>query len=497
MAVPAQVTDIALLIRARHALIVLDTDEEERAAALLGAACSRLSVMRFVWTAAAGLRRLGESTPIYGTAKLDACLEHIAASGAPHALYHLSGVTELFSDPERAARLSALFGPLASVESVLVLSGPAAALPETIRRRAAVVALARPSDAEYYALVNGVLADVRKRVPISMELSAEESATLIAHLRGLTFFEARQIMTQAILRDGKLWHDDLAFVLQQKRAIVEQSGVLEYFASESSLDDIAGLTQLKHWLKLRAPVFRDPARAAEFGLSAPRGLLLLGVQGCGKSLCAKAVAQSWSLPLLRLDPARVYDKYLGETEKNLKRAIALCERMAPIVLWIDEIEKVFGNSQGEDSGAGQRLLGVFLTWLQEKQDSVFVIGTSNDITRLPAELLRKGRFDEIFFVDLPDESTRAEILRLHLSKRKRATDKFDLVTLAKASAGFSGAELEQVVVSSLYRAYAEKSELTEAHLLDELGRTRPLSITMAEPVAALRAWAQGRTSTAD
>jgi AAA+ superfamily predicted ATPase len=495
--VPAQVSDIELLLRAHHALIVLDTEEEERATSLLTAACARLGALRFIWTAAAGLRRLGEPTPIYGTAKLDACLEHIASSGAQNALYHLSGVTELFADPERAARLTALTGPLAGVDSSLVLSGPAAALPETIRRRAAVVTIARPSDGEYYALVNGVLTDVRKRTPISMELSAEESATLIGHLRGLTLFEARQIMTQAMLRDGKLWHDDLAFVLRQKRAIVEQSGVLEYFATETGLDDIAGLTRLKHWLKLRAPVFHDPGRAAEFGLSAPRGLLLLGVQGCGKSLCAKAVAQSWNLPLLRLDPARVYDKFLGETEKNLKRAIALCERLAPITLWIDEIEKIFGSSHGEDSGASQRLLGLFLTWLQEKQESVFVIGTSNDITRLPPELLRKGRFDEIFFVDLPDETTRIEILRLHLTKRKRNADKFDLSALAKESAGFSGAELEQVVVSSLYRAYAEKSELSSAHLIEELARTRPLSITMAEPIAELRAWSQGRTSTAD
>jgi AAA+ superfamily predicted ATPase len=495
--VPAQVSDIQLLLRARHALIVLDTEEEERAQKLLDAACSRLALLRFVWTAAAGLRRLGETTPVYGTGKLDACLEHIASSGADNALYHLSGVTELFGDPERAARLNALLAPLAAVESALVISGPASALPETIRKNAAVISIKRPSDGAYYALVNQVLAELRKRMPISMELSAEESGTLINHLRGLTLSEARQIMTQAMLRDGKLWQDDLAFVLKQKRAIVEQSGVLEYFASESGLDDIAGLGRLKHWLTLRAPVFQDPARAAEFGLSAPRGLLLLGVQGCGKSLCAKAVAQTWNLPLVRLDPARVFDKNLGESEKNFKRAIALCERLSPITLWIDEIEKMFASGQGEDSGAGQRLLGTFLTWLQEKQESVFVIGTSNDITRLPPELLRKGRFDEIFFVDLPDEATRAEILRLHLGKRKRDPTAFELAALAKESAGFSGAELEQAVVSALYRAYAEKSELTQAHLLDELGRTKPLSTTMAEPIAALRAWAQGRTTGAD
>jgi AAA+ superfamily predicted ATPase len=495
--VSAFAPDLELLVRAHHPLIVLDTEEDERAHALVRQVCAATGAARFLWNAASGLKRDGEPNPIYATSKLDACLEHIAASSLGRVVYQLHGATELFDEPERAARLTALIDPLSRVESCLVLTGPASALPESIKRRAAVVRLPCPTDRDYYQLVNGILADLRKRTPVSMELSGQESAELIGHLRGLSFFEARKVLTQAMLQDGRLSREDLAFVLQQKREIVEHSGVLEYFSSDSKLEDIAGLSRLKEWLSVRAPVFHDATRAAEYGLSAPRGLLLLGVQGCGKSLCAKAVAKAWNLPLLRLDPARMYDKYLGETEKNLKRAVTLAERLAPIALWIDEIEKVFGKSEGEDSGAAQRMLGVFLTWLQEKQASVFVIATSNDITRLPPELLRKGRFDEIFFVDLPDAGTRADILRVHIQKRRRDPGDFDLIALAQRSEGFSGAELEQVVVSSLYRAFAVQSPLTQAHLLDELARTRPLSATMAEPIAALRIWSVGRTASAD
>jgi len=214
-------------------------------------------------------------------------------------------------------------------------------------------------------------------------------------------------------------------------------------------------------------------------------------------MCAKAVAKAWDLPLIRLDPARLYNKYLGESERNLKKAFELSERLAPIVLWIDEIEKVLGPSRGEDSGASQRIFGSFLTWLSEKRSSVFLIATSNDVTGLPPELLRKGRFDEIFFVDLPSDQVRAEILALHLARRKRDPAQFELATLAELTDGFSGAELEQVVVAALYAAFGQGEVLTSQHLMQEIALTRPLSVTMAEPVAELRRWAKGRVTPAD
>jgi MoxR-like ATPase len=413
------------------------------------------------------------------------------------AVYHLSGAAELFDDAHRTAKLIAIAEPLARLRSAILMTGPSQAFPEALRRRAAVVPLAPPTDQEYFQFVNAILADVRKRVPVSMELTPDQSSQLITHLRGLSFYEVRRVITQAIMRDGRLCQADIDFIFSQKREIVERSGVLGYFAAQGGLEEIAGLHRLKQWLHARAPVFQDPVAAAEFGLTPPRGLLLLGVQGCGKSLCAKAVAHAWSLPLLRLDSARIYSKYLGETERNLHKATALAERLAPLVLWIDELEKVFGSTRGEDSGASQRVLGSFLTWLQEKKASVFVIATSNDISSLPPELLRKGRFDEIFFVDLPNAESRADILAIHLKRRKRDPEAFDLEALAAAAEGFSGAELEQAVVGALYTAFAEGEELDDAHLQHEITRTRPLSTTMAEPIAQLRAWARTRTVPAD
>jgi SpoVK/Ycf46/Vps4 family AAA+-type ATPase len=404
----------------------------------------------------------------------------------------------LFGDADRAAKLVGLADPLARAGSSLVLSGHAADLPPSIQRHASIVALEPPSEHEYYQFVNAVLSDLRERVPVRMEMSPDEAAALIAHLKGLTLFEVRKIITHAILRDGRLAKDDLEFVLRHKQSIVEQSGVLEYFAAERGLEDIAGLSQLKRWLKQRSAVFEDPARAQQFGLEAPKGLLLVGVQGCGKSLCAKATARAWGLPLLRLDPGRLYTKYLGESEQNFRKAIKLAERLAPIVLWIDELEKAFGSAgRADDGGASQRLFGTFLTWLQEKRASVFVVATSNDITGLPPELLRKGRFDEIFFVDLPDEAGRAQILALHLRRRQRDPQQFDLTALAQSSEGFSGAELEQVVVAALYHAFSEGCELAERHVRHEIARTHPLSVTLAEPIATLRHWARGRTVPAD
>jgi SpoVK/Ycf46/Vps4 family AAA+-type ATPase len=237
----------------------------------------------------------------------------------------------------------------------------------------------------------------------------------------------------------------------------------------------------------------DPQRAAHFGLEFPRGVLLVGVPGCGKSLCAKAVAAAWALPLVKLDPAGLYNKYIGETEQNFRKAIGAADRLAPLVLWIDEIEKAFAAGGSEDGGTSQRVLGTFLSWLQERRGDVFVVATANDVQRLPAELLRKGRFDETFFVDLPDEAARMVILQIHLRKRKQVPDSFDLPRLARESAGYSGAELEQVVVSALYTAFAANAALTDELLLGELKQMPPIASTAREKIAAVRAWSEGRT----
>jgi SpoVK/Ycf46/Vps4 family AAA+-type ATPase len=255
--------------------------------------------------------------------------------------------------------------------------------------------------------------------------------------------------------------------------------------------NIADLVTLKGWLAKRRAVVKEPERAEQFGLTFPRGILLLGVPGCGKSLSAKAVAAEWALPLLKLDPSNLYNKFVGESESNFKRAMRAAERMSPVVLWIDELEKAFASG-GEDGGVSQRILGSFLSWMQERRGDVFVVATANDIQSLPPEFLRKGRFDEIFFVDLPEREIREEIFQIHLDSRGHDSRGFDLVTLAAQTEGFSGSEIEEVVVSALYTAFSNETALDTAAISKEIEATRPLSVTMAEKIQAMRDWAKGR-----
>jgi SpoVK/Ycf46/Vps4 family AAA+-type ATPase len=281
-------------------------------------------------------------------------------------------------------------------------------------------------------------------------------------------------------------------VMRAKYDMLNRTGVLRYEPDSARLADVGGLANLKAWLEKRCAAFDGSAP----GLDAPKGVLLLGVQGCGKSLAARACAGIFNIPLLRLDCAALYDKYVGESERNLRESLASAEVLAPCVLWIDEIEKGFASGDS-DGGATRRVLGAFLTWLAEKSSHVFVVATANDITALPPELIRKGRFDEIFFVDLPNLDTRAEILRIHAAKRGIALDAATLSTLAHACEGFSGAEIEQAIVASLYSAHAQHANPGAALLAAEIAATRPLAVIMAESVAELREWAKDRTVPAD
>jgi SpoVK/Ycf46/Vps4 family AAA+-type ATPase len=330
-------------------------------------------------------------------------------------------------------------------------------------------------------------------MPLRVKLSGDEVGRLIAQLQGLTLFEVKKILTKVVVEDGHFTADDIPKIVEAKRDVINASGVLEYYSTEESMDEVAGLTQLKDWLHKRKAAFSEPDRARAFGLSPPRGLLLLGVQGCGKSMCAKAIASAWGLPLIRLDPSRLYNKFFGESERNLRRATKTAEAMAPIVLWIDEIEKAFAQSGDQDSGTSTRIFGTLLTWMQDKKASVFVVATSNDVSRLPPELLRKGRFDEIFFVDLPSPEVRKAIFEVHLKRRGRDPASFDLAKLATDSEGFSGAEIEQAVLSALYSAFAQNVEPDTAIIAEEIARTVPLSVTARERIEALRQWASNRT----
>ena len=484
--------DFELLIRSRYGALLVDTAEEDRAQALVESAAWQMQLPLFVWRRATGLRRKGEPSGIYGTQDPRTAFSHIISSALP-ALYLFHGLGPELEKPEVADLLREAAQQLAGRSGAVVLTGADVALPESLRSVVGPVHIPVPARGEYESLLQRVVTDLSARMGIEVSLTPADQDHLLANLRGLTLAEAEKLLTRVIVEDGRLDADDVRHVIEAKRDLVERDGLLEFQPATQSLDEIADLVRLKGWLEKRRLFMEDPQRAADFGLEFPRGILLVGVPGCGKSLCAKAVAAAWALPLVRLDPGALYDKYIGETEHNFRKAMGSAERLAPLVLWIDEIEKAFAAGGAEDGGTSLRVLGTFLSWLQERRGDVFVVATANDVQRLPAELLRKGRFDETFFVDLPDEAARVTILDIHLRRRKQDPAQFDLPGLARDSDGYSGAELEQVVVSALYTAYSAAAPLTDALLRDELKQMPPIASTAREKIAFLRQWADGRT----
>ncbi len=487
--------DVELLVRSRHGLVIIDTLEEERATTLLRHLADRMTMPLFVWSRTKGLRHADQETGIYGTTDPAQALSHMYSSNV-EAIYHLQGFGSLLNDEAHVERLQNVVQRFTTRDSIVVLTG-SITLPEMLRRFASTVTLPSPTTTDYEKLLEHILRDLSKRMPVRMQMSPEEGRRLLGHLRGLTLMEAEKVLTKAIVEDNLLSAADVAHVINAKKQIVEQEGVLEYYPVEESMAEVADLVGLKAWLAKRKNIITDRERAAEFGLSFPKGVLLVGVPGCGKSLCAKAVATEWGLPLLKLDSAALYNKYIGETEKNFKRAMEIAERMSPVILWIDELEKAFAAGGSEDGGVSQRVLGTFLSWMQDRKGDVFIVATANDVSRLPAEFLRKGRFDEIFFVDLPDADARRAIFEIHLRKRGKDPAGLPLQELVIAADQFSGAEIEQVIVSTLYTAFADKQDLDGALMLKEIAATRPLSHTMAERVTALREWARERTVAAN
>jgi AAA+ superfamily predicted ATPase len=485
--------DLELLFRARHGLIHLDTAEEDRANALLSHVADRLGIPLFSWTRSRGLVRTGLDNAVYDTDDPGRAIQHVAAANLD-GVYHfrsffgaLQGNADLLVSIVRDAAKN-----LQRHTGAIVLTGEGAELPPALREIAAHVTLPGPTDDEFRDLLGRIIRDMSLRQHVEVTLTPDERAQLVRHLSGLTLMEAEKILTKAIVEDGALSADDIQHVIEAKRKVIEREGLLEYYPVETTMAGVADLVTFKAWLAKRQAVVEDPERAERFGLAFPRGVLLLGVPGCGKSLSAKAVAAEWRLPLLKLDPSNLYNKYIGESEGNFKRAMRAAERMAPVVLWIDELEKAFASGGGEDGGVSRRILGTFLSWMQERRGDVFVVATANDIQSLPPEFLRKGRFDEIFFVDLPDGATRIQVFTIHLTTRGHDADAFDLLRLAEETAGFSGSEIEEVVVSALYTAFSHGTTLDTGAISTEIQATRPLSVTMGEKIGAMRRWAEGR-----
>ncbi|HEX2970883.1 MAG TPA: AAA family ATPase [Tepidisphaeraceae bacterium] len=493
--------ELEVLIRARYPIIYVISWEEERVEKRLSEIAAARNKKFYVWTCTQGIVKFGAETQHAksGTgsttdplAALDAVISHIEPA------IYLFKDFHPFTEENRAnlsiiRRLKDVAYHLRDTYKTIVIVAPMMRIAPELEKDITVVEYRLPDVKDFNRLLDRIIEDLKDKPQVRVNLDAEGRERLVHAARGLTLKEAENVFAKTLILDGKIDADDVSVVFSEKQQIIKKSGLLEYYASDERFANVGGMGNLKQWLVKRSVAFTE--RAAEFGLPAPKGVLLLGVQGCGKSLCAKAVSSLWKLPLLRFDMGRMFGSLVGSSEENVRRAIHTAESVAPAILWVDEIDKAFAGSVGSggsDGGTASRVFGTFLTWLSDKTSPVFVIATANDISQLPPELLRKGRLDEIFFVDLPSDAERQEVFRIHLEKRARVPDGFDIDLLSRHSDGFSGAEIEEAIVSGLFDAFSAGKELDTATLLASLTETVPLSRTMSEDLSRLRTWAQGR-----
>ena len=491
--------DLELILASRTPLVVIETRDESGMLAML----KNISFARgkdeylplFRWTITDGLQRLDISLePQLHNAKPTDVLRHIRAVTRP-GVYVLLDFHPYLEDPVTVRLLKDICLRYAEVPRQVVLVSHQIEVPDDLRGYSARFEMALPTEKEREAIVRRAASQWASDNPGSqVAVDAKAYRLLIRNLAGLTDADTERLARNAIYSDGAISKSDLPAVMQAKYELLNNSGILRYEYDTAKFADVGGLQKLKKWLLQRKAAFLSAPDAPH--LDAPKGVLLIGVQGCGKSLAAKASAGVLGVPLLRLDFGALYNKYHGETERNLRETLKTADVMSPCVLWVDEIEKGIAGRDSE-TGTSQRVLATFLTWLAEKKNRVFVVATANDISALPPELVRKGRFDEIFFVDLPSMAVRAEIAGIHLANRRQVRERFDLKQLAEATEGFSGAEIEQAIVSALYEAHAEKKPLETSHVLEAVQATRPLSVVMAEHIAALRQWSAGRTVSSD
>jgi SpoVK/Ycf46/Vps4 family AAA+-type ATPase len=492
MSQSTSVHDLKTLVLSSHPVIVIETVEEERVRSLLQSVATQVRLPLLEWSITKGLTK-AEGSYAYSktTTQPGALLQHLydlPISG----IFFLKDLSRHLDDPATARQFRDMTQEFIKTRSTAVVTGTPVHLPYEIEQAAIRYQLRLPDRTELDQVVQCVLQSVSKTHKVAVSLSTEQQEDILRALRGMTLNQARQAVSRVVLEDGRLTADDLREILDRKAQLIREGGLLEYYPVADNRFQLGGFAKLKAWLDRARVGFS--AEAKTLNLTPPRGILLVGVPGCGKSLAAKVIAREWALPLLKLDAGRLFDKFIGESEKNFRKAIDMAESMAPVAFWVDEIEKamVSGGGSEADGGLSRRLFGAFLTWLQEKKEEVFVVATANDLSSLPPELLRKGRFDEIFFVDLPNEPERQAIWTIHLTLRKQDPSTFDLVKIVSASEGFSGAEIEQAVVAALYRALHQKQPLTTDLLVDELTQTVPLSVTRREDIEALRHTAQGR-----
>jgi ATPase family associated with various cellular activities (AAA) len=512
---------LKILINSSTPIVVMETVEEVRALSLVRTACSDLGLAVFEWSVADGLVRSGS-----GAAASHALVQgHLdtttlaeagsKAGGYNKAMYNTTDPVQALANletmtieavfvlkdfhrhmdnPVVVRRLRDVGQKFSANRRTLVLTAPAIEMPPELASLVEFLDLPLPDRDRLCEIIHETYTRLAGTRTLKLQLDAGGVEAMAANLRGLTEEAAERAISQTVVGRLALSPACVTDVLDVKKALLRRSEMLEFVDATDTMASVGGLDNMKRWLEQRRGAWDD--RALKFGLDPPKGVIILGVQGCGKSLCARAVAGEWKLPLVKFDTAAVYDKFIGETEKRIQRVFRVAEGLAPCVLWIDELEKVFAgsgpDSASADAGVSSRLLASFLSWMQERKPAVFVAATCNNVSVLPPELIRKGRFDELFFVDLPSVDERKQVLSIHLAKRKRNPADYDLDRVAAAAKGFSGAEIESALQSALYAAFARKQELSSEDLVTALSSTVPLSITRGEEIATLRDWAKER-----
>ncbi|HTQ10169.1 MAG TPA: AAA family ATPase [Fimbriimonadaceae bacterium] len=486
---PCQEFDI--LIRAKYPIIYVASWEEARVENALRKVCAPLNRTLHTWTITQGM--LPPVPNIRASTTLPGELEALAqVHEAPEFTVFLLKDFHVYMKDSRVVRLLRdLAIRLRGKAQTLVLMAPVLNLPAELEKEVTVMDFPLPNAQEIEMELDRIIESVKDNPKVDPNLTPEQRELIVKSALGLTLEEIDSVFARSLVEKKKF---DIDVVLEEKQQIIRKSGLLEYYPAQNHLADVGGMELLKDWLDKRSASFTDKAR--DFGIPAPKGILLIGVQGCGKSLLAKAVAAEWNLPMLKLDVGRIFGSLVGQSEENIRKAISVSESVAPCVLWADELEKGFAGVSGSgvsDSGTTARVFSTFLTWMQDKTKPVFLIATANQVSALPPEMLRKGRFDEIFFVDLPDLKERQQIVTIHLEKRKRDPKKFKLKALATAMKGFSGAEIEQVIVGALFCAFDAGRDLTQEDILAEAKAIVPLSVMMHEEIDELRTWAEMRT----
>ncbi|MBV5260695.1 AAA family ATPase [Synechococcus moorigangaii CMS01] len=480
--------ELNTLIQAQYPLIYLITPEEERAEAAIAHIAQLCEYEHvFVWTMTHGLvAYASDRKPQTRTLSAEAAIREVI-NGSESGIYIFKDLHPFLDDPSTVRWLRDAIASFKNSQKHIILMSPYQKVPLELEKDIVVLDFPFPTLDELDLVLGQYL---NPRQPISPVVREK----LLKAALGLTKDEAEKVYRKAQVKAKKLTESEVDIVLSEKKQLIRRNGILEFIEEDETIDAIGGLEELKRWLKQRSNAFTEAAR--EYGLPQPKGMLILGVPGCGKSLLAKTTSRLWGLPLLRLDMGRVYDgSTVGKSEANLRSALKTAESISPAILFIDELDKAFAGSSGSadsDGGTSSRIFGSFLTWMQEKESPVFVMATANRVDRLPGEFLRKGRFDEIFFVDLPNLSEREAIFEIHLHKRRPVGDRFDTAQLAKISEGFSGAEIEQAVIAAMYEAFAQGREFTQLDIIAAIKATLPLSRTMTEQVNGLRDWARQR-----